>query len=197
MRSRPSPAASRRAPRLALAAVGIAALGLLSCRYDPVPQEIMDDLGPETGGEGDRHRPGQPCVVCHGPYGGVAPQMWFGGTLYTLDGDTLSPAKGVRVTFFDSSGNSTVAPPSACSNDAGNFYLPKEDVEEVAFPIKVGVGSTAMTSLIGRDGSCATCHRHPDRYDPASPPLNAVTGANFDSAGVVLVLNPADLETCP
>ena len=191
MRSRSS------VPRLGLAALGLAALGLLSCRFDPVPQEIIDDLGPEEGTADELHRAGQPCVLCHGPYGGVAPQMWFGGTLYTLDGDALVPAPGVKVTFYDASGNSAVAPPSACSNAAGNFYLPKDDVEEVAFPVKVAVGSGGMTSLIGRDGSCATCHKHPDRYDPADPPLNGLTGASRDSAGVILVLNPDDLETCP
>jgi hypothetical protein len=182
---------------LLTAVAALAAPALVSCRFDPVPQEIIDDLGPEQGTPDEKHRAGQPCVVCHGTYGGVAPQMWFGGTLYKLDGETISPAAGVKVTFFDASGNSAVAPPSACSNEAGNFFLPKSDVEEVVYPVKVVVGSRAMTSLIGRDGSCATCHKHPDRFDPADPPLNSTTGANHDSAGVVLVLDADDLGTCP
>ncbi len=50
----------------------------------------------------------------------------------------------------------------------------------------------AMTSLIGRDGSCASCHKLPtkDSFDP-------LLGTAHDSAGVILVDPLAvDVETC-
>jgi hypothetical protein len=49
-----------------------------------------------------------------------------------------------------------------------------------------------MQSLVGRDGSCATCHKLPG---PDS--LDVQTGASRDSAGVILTgVIPAD-GGCP
>ncbi len=164
---------------LALLALPAAAL---SCRYDPVPQEIIDDLGPEQGTADANHRPGQPCVVCHGPYGGVSPQMAFGGTLFAIDPDAggIVPAPGVNVVVFDSAGDSR----KSCSGPSGNFYLEEKDWEEVAYPLTVRAGSVPMTSLIGRDASCGACHKIPDPEDPERDPA---TGAGRDSAGLVFV----------
>lgn len=175
-------------PLAVLAALALSAASL-SCRYDPVPQEIIDDLGPEQGTADANHRPGQPCVVCHGPYGGVAPQMAFGGTLYAFDPDNnvIVPAPGVNVTVFDSAGDSRIA----CSGPSGNFYLEQQNWVDVAYPLKVRAGSVPMTSLIGRDASCGGCHRAPDPDDPERDP---VTGAGRDSAGLVLV-NFNDINT--
>src|SRR6185295_5603712 len=88
--------------RSLLAAAAIAALFLAaaagSCRYDPVPQGIIDDLGPEQGAPSEMHRPGQPCLGCHSAYVGAQPQMAFGGTIYTLDDKgAIVPASGVTV----------------------------------------------------------------------------------------------------
>src|SRR5215218_7977218 len=78
---------------------------LLSCRYDPVPQSIIDGLGPETGEPGPEHRPGQPCLACHGSYAGTSPQMVFGGTVFTTsDKNEIIAASGVPVSVYDSAG---------------------------------------------------------------------------------------------
>lgn len=165
-------------------------VSLLSCRYDPVPQEIIDDLGPETGKADSKHRPGQPCLACHSAYAGAAPIMAFGGTVYTTDADgkTLVPAAGVEITVTDWSG----VPKKRCSNAAGNFFLEKTNWKDAAFPLFVTAGNHKMESLIGRDGSCASCHKLPpqdaDVHDP-------VSGANFDSSGAILV-DAADLDQC-
>ncbi|MFO0588884.1 MAG: hypothetical protein U0441_15145 [Polyangiaceae bacterium] len=170
--------------RRALASLAIAATAILgaSCKYDPVPQEIIDSLGPETGSPSAQHRPGQPCLVCHSAYGGASPPMAFGGTVYTTDADgNIGPAAGVEISVLDWSG----VPRKACSNLAGNFFLKKSDWKDPAFPLTVKAGSSKMTSLIGRDGSCGTCHKPADPDGPAVH--DPVTGANFDSAGKILV----------
>lgn len=174
----------------ALAATALAATALLSCRLDPVPQQVIDDLGPEVGAPSELHRGGQPCVLCHGGYGSASPQMAFGGTVYTTDDDgNIIPATGVEVIVFGAAGDQR----KACSNAAGNFYLEREDWKEIAYPLKVRAGSRGMRSLIGRDGSCGTCHKPPH---PDYPDRDPFTGADRDSAGYVLV-NPSDTEKCP
>ena len=184
-----SRATSGNRSRALFAALFTVALASLSCRYDPVPQEIIDGLGPETGTPDANHRPGQPCVVCHGSYGGVSPKMAFGGTLYAIDPEAggIVPAPGVDVVVFDSAGDSR----TACSTPSGNFYLEEADWEEVAYPLKVRAGSIPMTSLIGRDASCGACHKAPDPEDPERDPA---TGAGRDSAGIVIV-NFVDIGT--
>jgi hypothetical protein len=171
-----------RDPRPLLVLAALLSPALLSCRYDPVPQEIINDLGPETGKPGATHRPGQPCLACHSSYAGASPQMVFGGTVYAIgEKNAIVPASGVPVTVFDSAGTSK----KACTNATGNFNLKKEDWKDVAFPLTVVVGNSKMTSLIGRDGSCASCHKAPD--PDADPPRNPVTGAGNDSPGIILI----------
>ncbi|MEZ4302385.1 MAG: hypothetical protein R3B70_46085 [Polyangiaceae bacterium] len=179
-----------RSPLLGFAGGVLLAVALLSCRYDPVPQEVIDSLGPEVGSASDTHRPGEPCVLCHGSYGGVSPQMVIGGTAFTTDDDgNIIGADAVEVTVFDSSGGSR----KACTNSAGNFYLEKDEWKEIAFPLTVRAGSRRMRSLIGRDGSCGSCHKIPD---PDFPERDPDTGAAHDSAGYILV-DPADQGACP
>lgn len=188
MRPLPSPRdrSSRRRPALATAAALLLAAAIptlsLACRYDPVPQEIIDDLGPETGKPDALHRPGQPCLACHSGYAGAKPAMAFGGTVYTADAaGGLGPAAGVEISIIDWAG----VPKKVCSNAAGNFYLEKADWKDPAFPLLVKAGSSPMTSLIGRDGSCGSCHKPADPDGPAVH--DPVSGANFDSAGKITV----------
>jgi len=83
------------------------------------------------------------------------------GTIY---GALDSPAvlAGVGVTLADESG----AIHTASTNSAGNFYIAASDWQPT-FPLRVVIdygGITApMSTIIGRDGSCAGCH-----YDPPS-----------------------------
>jgi hypothetical protein len=178
---------TRASLRLALLGVPFFAL---ACRYDPVPQEIIDALGPETGTPSAQHRPGQPCLACHSAYAGASPAMAFGGTVYTTDAQgAIGPAAGVEISVLDGAG----VPRKACSNLAGNFFLKKSDWKDAAFPLTVRAGSSPMTSLIGRDGSCGSCHKPTDPDGPA--PHDPATGANFDSAGVILV-GVADTGQC-
>mgnify|MGYP006976433805 CR=1 FL=1 len=69
--------------RSVLSAACAAALLLgAGCRYDPVPQAIIDSLPPDDGEPGPNHRPGQPCNVCHSKYGGATPVFAVAGTVY-------------------------------------------------------------------------------------------------------------------
>ena len=152
---------------------------LAGCRYDPVPQHIIDSLGPEKGTPSATHRPGQPCLVCHSAYVGASPAFAVAGTLFmkNMDG-SLGPAAQVAVTVFDSAGKLR----KACSNAAGNFFVKADDWADVTFPIAAQAGERSMTSLIGRDGSCASCHKSPDAAS-----LDPTTGAAHNSPGVILV----------
>jgi hypothetical protein len=146
--------------------IGIAmALGLaLSTCNDPVHDAQVAALGPEDPGTpvGENHRPGQPCLVCHGDLG-PARRFAVGGTVYLEDpntGDKTTPVSGATVTLTDAAQTQV----QATTNDAGNFYIRFEDWEPV-FPITpiTVVGSdpnnpAEMITHIGRDGSCGSCH---------------------------------------
>ena len=147
---------------------------------DPIPQGVIDELPPEVGTPDARHRPGQPCLVCHSEYGGAQPPLVIGGTVFKEDLMTgaLIGAPGIRVEVYDSLGDFRVA----CSNSAGNFFIEKDDWEKITFPLKSFVGNAPrrMRSIIGREGSCANCHQLP-------PEGVAGTGADKDSPGVIIV----------
>jgi hypothetical protein len=139
---------------------------------NPVVDAQIAALGPEVDGvpPSDIHRPGQPCVLCHGPYKGAKPEMAVGGTIYAYpydlgyeDGNPIA-AEGVEVEISDSLGNSP--PQKPVTNCAGNFYVKKDDWSpayplHVAVRFKVSEGDTdrvPMDTRISRDGSCAGCH---------------------------------------
>jgi hypothetical protein len=157
----------------------IAAATFAACRYDPVPQDIIDGLGEESGEPSELHRAGQPCLACHSVYEGADPRMSVGGTIYyeASDGRIL-PAPDVLVEITDS----RQVQRKACTNAAGNFWVEHEDWRDITFPLTVRAGERRMISLVGRDGSCASCHSLPDEAS-----LDTVTGAGRASAGVVVV----------
>ena len=162
-----------------------ASLCAASCRYDPVPQQIIDDLGPEQGTPSATHRPGQPCLVCHSNYEGAAPAFAVAGTVYDqTDAGAIVPAVGVGVKVFDSASGLR----KACTNAAGNFFVKREDWVDVTFPLNAQAGAHGMSSLIGRDGSCASCHKLPDKTSE-----DPITGAGNGSPGVILA-SPTDLN---
>lgn len=167
----------------AVVALALAAFGASACRYDPVPQQVIDDLGDEPGEPGPNHRPGSPCLACHSTYEGATP-FAIGGTVYSQDNGALTPEKDVLVVVTDTKGDTR----NACSNAAGNFYILKADWPDITFPLSVTTSGTLMRSLIGREGSCAFCHKLPE--EGSSP-----SGASHESPGVVLVTpSSADLK---
>jgi hypothetical protein len=175
---------------IGLASVGIAAVAFLAtCRYDPVAQEAIDELGDEAGEPGPNHRVGQPCLACHSTYEGATPAMAVGGTVFYADpSGAVLPAPGVLVRMLDSDGVER----KACTNEVGNFWVEQKDWADITYPLAVQAGSLKMTSIVGRDGSCAACHTLPNEES-----TNLLTGAGRASAGVVIVFPPDLYADCP
>ncbi|HEY1959153.1 MAG TPA: hypothetical protein VGH28_26245 [Polyangiaceae bacterium] len=141
----------------------ISVLVLAACA-DPVRSAERSALGPEDPGvpQGETHRPGQPCLVCHDDFS-------MGGTIY--QDDLTTPVEGATINLVDADGNQF----QATSNSVGNFFIKKSDWQPV-YPIGsyvdangngvIGVtvvgtdpnNPAQMITHIGRDGSCATCH---------------------------------------
>lgn len=133
-------------------------LSQTSC-IDPAHDAAVDALGGEAAGvrRGPTHRPGQPCLTCHGGSGPGEPDMVVGGTIHAARGGS-APLEGVTITLTDATG----AQRSSVSNAVGNFYVFASEWSPV-FPLSVtlsyGDERAEMTTPIGRDGSCASCHR--------------------------------------
>jgi len=135
---------------------------------DPVHNARVDALGGETGdGPGPTHRPGQPCLTCHGGGGPAKAQFVVAGTIYQLQDPTSPPMAGLTVSILDATKDGT--PHTAVTNEAGNFYIRAENwtpvfpLHDITLSIEGSQNSPVMNTVMGRDGSCATCH-----YDPAS-----------------------------
>jgi hypothetical protein len=153
---------------LSLLALGaLVAAGIAGCGNRAVDERIAalpdDGMRPS-----EFHRAGQPCLLCHGEYGGDHPLMSVAGTIYAVpgvtDADKPLPVKGATVTLTDAFGDTF----SADTNCAGNFFITADKWSpafplhaEVEYPVPGVDGSTkrvVMATRIGRDGSCAGCH---------------------------------------
>ena len=157
--------------RLALgAALGVA------CSLDPVPDQRAADLGDEAPGvaPGPLHRAGQPCLACHD-------EMSIAGTVYAVRGSG-APLANAQVHFTDNAGSTA----TALSNAAGNFYL-LDSQWRPTFPVRVevdyGTVKATMNSIIGRDGSCATCHLAPSTRISPGPIYVAPASELLPDAG--------------
>lgn len=130
-----------------------------SACYDPVHADEVAALGPETPGipEGPTHRAGQRCTTCHGEVGPGEPEFSISGTVYRLRGKP-EPLVDGKVTVTDATGKTI----ELTTNSVGNFYIERRNFDPV-YPLKTfvqGEGNFArMTTTIGRDPGCATCHR--------------------------------------
>jgi hypothetical protein len=158
-------------------AIALFAACSLACSLDPVHAQAAADLGPEAPGvpPGPTHRPGQPCLVCHGP-SGATPAMSVGGTVFATADATASLA-GATVSLSDTFGRTF----QTSTNAAGNFYVEAsawEPIYPMYATVAFGGVSNAMSTQVGRDGSCAACH-----VDPASR----------ESAGHVFLVPTASL----
>jgi hypothetical protein len=152
------------------------------CSLDPVNDEARADLGPETPGvaRGPLHRPGQPCLACHD--GSTAhPAMTVAGTVNAVLG-SAAPLAGVSVALTDVTGMTV----TAMTNAAGNFYL-EPATWRPTFPLHVAISfggySSTMSTIIGRDGSCATCHTDPASRISAGPVFLAPVPALLPDGG--------------
>jgi len=152
---------------------------------DPVHSDAVAALGPEAPGvpPGPNHRPGQPCLACHGGSGPAGRQFSVGGTVYMTqrvpypDGGAppaSAPGAGVTVQLTDSKSSTH----TTTTNGVGNFYVYLSDWAPVApiggittdggvpdtshaIQITQGTNMDIMYSHVGRDGSCADCHFYP------------------------------------
>ena len=145
-------------------ALGLGIALALGAACNPVTQNQIDALGPETAGvrTGPLHRPGQPCLLCHDGAIGDPPAFSVAGTVFQNAGDTAA-LESATVTLTGSDGASY----GATTNAAGNFYLtPSEFTPKYPLRVSVAWGGTTVTmrSHIGWAGACATCH-----VDPAGP----------------------------
>ncbi|WP_394836875.1 hypothetical protein LVJ94_08200 [Pendulispora rubella] len=156
----------------------IAFLGILagavvlgSCT-DPVIDDAIERLGDEPGspGEGPEHRPGQPCVLCHRDGGPASSHFAVAGTIYDGPDSTSKPVTGAEVIFVDAVNNyprQGGQKKPIFTNKAGNFYVLAEDWPDLQFPFHVkvvkGASTRVMVSHVGREPSCAGCHRDPDK----------------------------------
>jgi hypothetical protein len=128
---------------------------------DPVHDDAQSALGGEAPGvpHGPTHRPGQPCITCHDGALGSPPQFSVAGTVYQNSTDLIA-AEGANVTLVGADDKQFIA----ATNSVGNFYVTPQQFTPV-YPMRVAIDwngrSVTMTSLIGRDGSCADCHTDP------------------------------------
>jgi hypothetical protein len=139
--------------------VALCAGGSLAACVDESHDLAVQALGPETPGvpRGPDHRPGQPCLLCHGGQGPASARFLMAGTVYAVQGES-APAPGARVTIEDVRGSSF----TATTNEAGNFFIKPEEWSLV-YPAETQVAlgdepPELMGTHISRDGSCADCH---------------------------------------
>lgn len=149
-----------------------ASSAVLGCGNRAVDERIAA-LGEEDPGvpPSEFHRPGQPCLLCHGEYLRETPLMSVGGTIYAYPTKTPEekplPVKGVKVKLIDSFGEKF----ESYTNCAGNFYVEADKWKpafplraEIEYPVPGDLESTkrvVMSTRISRDGSCAGCHFGP------------------------------------
>ena len=161
----------------------LAACSVVEDVLDPVHAREVAALGDDPSGQhnGPTHRPGQPCLVCHGGLGPGRPDLSVGGTIYR-SAATTQALSGAIVTLTDA--QKTIH--QLTTNRTGNFLVDASSWQPV-YPMLVSVSyggvSIDMKTHVGRDGSCADCHT-----DPASAA----------SAGhVYLVADPATFPGGP
>ncbi len=154
-----------------------ASIGMMACigtspqEQDPAVQGDYDDGDEE-------HRPGQPCLLCHGPgHIGSLPgnrRLEIAGTVFGfVDDNENAGVEGVTVTVTDATGFEF----SAITNRTGNFMfevdsgrsdvsgsddgqvdLPREPTYPLSVSIEADGEVQTMKTKIWRNGSCAHCH---------------------------------------
>ncbi len=145
--------------RVLLFPAALAMAASMAACADATHDEQVQALGGEAPGvaAGPEHRPGQPCLVCHGGEGPASSSFSVAGTVYALFKES-APAVGAQVQIEDITGAVFRAP----TNAAGNFYVSTSQWQPT-YPTQMQVSLMAATNQmlthVGRDGSCATCHQ--------------------------------------
>jgi hypothetical protein len=153
-----------------------AALLLAACG-NPVLDGKIAALGGEVTGvqPSEYHRPGQPCLDCHGVYGGASPRMSIAGTIFAAPIEKLpTPVEDVNIVITDAFGSKngaspTQPPPPKKTNCVGNFFFSTDDFDP-GFPLEAKIecpmapgsmntNARYMSSRVSREGSCGTCHQ--------------------------------------
>jgi hypothetical protein len=171
---------------------------VVSSCSDPFRDARIDELGDEQNGfePSEIHRVGQPCLACHDGYGPGDPVFSFGGTIFAepIGNDPLVLLPNYQVRLIDSEGQIVDIPTNRC----GNFFIEKSEFDP-AYPVRAEIFGPAtpgsenivqlrpMSTRIGRDGSCGSCHINP--ASPFSPGVAFVPNAFLD--------NPVNPENCP
>jgi len=198
---------SRTLPALMAIVCTALGIGAVAACTDPLKDRKIAELGEEQDGfpEGPTHRPGQPCVLCHSDYFGAEPQMVLGGTVFVEPeepGGPLLGAPGYQIRLLDSQGRITEEG-LITTNECGNFWVTADQFTP-AYPLRVElygpsltdadrtVQISAMSTRIGRDGSCGACHAEP--LSPLSPGAIFIPRALFNADAVNLPA-PGDCPT--
>lgn len=197
--------------------VALVAVGS-SCNLDPVHKNNVKALGAEQPDDyppnSEYHRPGEPCALCHSTRGPADSQFVLAGTVFWGADNYDRRVDKAYVRILDAA----KAKKCYVTNCNGNFYVKKEDFSDITFPILVSVERTTnpgkgdettlslrrMTSHIGREASCATCHIQGLR-DWGSPGqihlYNTENEAKEKSNGKIVECPPDDdyepLTLCP
>lgn len=173
-------------------ALAIALAGMFSCSLDPVHDDAVEALGGEDPAypEGQYHRAGQPCLVCHGAQGPAdGSKFLLAGTVFAGPNKPI-PVKDAEVRIV------TADKTTRCfkTNCRGNFFVRPEQFSFFRFPILVNISKNGQTRImqghIGREGSCGSCHR-PVKF--ADSPGQIALGTT-DIADEAI---PDEVKNCP
>jgi hypothetical protein len=166
-----------------------AAAGAAACNPDPVHDAQVKALGPEAPGvpQGECHRAGQPCNVCHGGSGPASAEFRIAGTIFYGPG-SLVGVDQATVVFVDSNQSKF----QTTTNCVGNFVVMPGEWDP-AFPILVTVAGQglqqSMQSQISRDTSCAGCHAEQTDFNYFQSPGHVHLAASDGTY--------AGTQTCP
>jgi hypothetical protein len=147
---------------MSLTSIGFLALFLFVACADPVHDAEVDALGPEAPGvpAGPDHRPGQPCLTCHGGQGPSSFEMAFGGTVFAYLASN-QPAGGATIHLLDGAQHTFTTQ----TNCAGNFWVPKPAFEPM-YPVQAAVQWVSATEVMRTEmrlnGDCNSCHVQPE-----------------------------------
>ncbi len=177
----------------------------ISCNLDPVHRAAVNNLGSEQGNdyppESEFHRPGEPCALCHSKEGPADNTFVLGGTVFWGPDDYRRRVDQAYVRIKDAN----KVTKCFVTNCNGNFFVRPEQFSRLTFPLlisverakKPGVDESTMrirrmTSHVGREASCATCHTLGLR-DFASPGQIRM----YDTEQEVNTINPPITTPCP